>query len=61
MYRYINITLLDQTSPSLSKCVKYEHMVNISQRIQFVGKQNKVLLSEFVDINHMFIFYAFTQ
>ena len=36
-------------------------MVNISQRIQFVGKQNKVFLSEFVDINHMFLYYAFTQ
>ena len=35
------------------------NMVNISQRTQFVGKENKVLLSEFVDINHMFIFYVF--
>ena len=36
-------------------------MVNISQRIQFVGKQNTVLLSEYIDTNHIFIFYAFTQ
>ena len=36
-------------------------MVNISQIIQFVGKQNKVLLSEYVDTNHIFIFNAFTQ
>ena len=36
-------------------------MVNILPRIQFVGKQNKLFFSEFVDINHIYIFSAFAQ
>ena len=36
-------------------------MVDISQRIQFVGKQNKVLLCELIDIDNMLNFYAFIQ
>ena len=33
----------------LFKCIKYDHMLIFVDRMQFVGKQNEVLLSEYVD------------
>ena len=39
--------------------IKYDHIANILQsKYNLLEKQNKVSLSEYVDVNHIFIFFV---